>query len=173
MATKTSLSGIVVDHLDTLRDARTHRVSVLDLFIQFGLPLAFGLGLPLAGFRLVDVGQVIAGLAVLAGFTFGMLVFVFQLRLQVAMDPRVVGTNLRELIDELFTNVAYALLVGLACVTLAVAFASVRQASSPSPGVVSVLRTIATGVLVATMSHFLMTLAMCTKRAYRAYQRIT
>lgn len=173
MATKTSLSGIVVDHLGTLWDARTHRVSALDLVIQFGLPLVLGLGLPLAGFRLVDVGQVIAGLAVLAGFTFGMLVFVFQLRLQVATDPRVVGTNLRELIDELFTNVAYALLVGLACVTLAVVFVSVRQVSSPSPDLVSVLRAVATGVLVATTSHFLLTLAMCTKRAYRAYQRIT
>lgn len=173
MATKTSLRLIVVDHLDTLRDARTHRVSVLDLLIQFGVPVALGLGLPLAGFRLVDVGQVIAGLAVLAGFTFGMLVFVFQLRLQVATDPRVVGTNLRELIDELFTNVAYALLVGLACVTLAVAFVSVRQVPSPSPDLVSVLRGVATGVLVATTVHFLLTLAMCTKRAYRAYQRIT
>lgn len=173
MATKTSLTGIVVDHLDTLRDARTHRVSVLDVFIQFGLPAMLGVGLPLAGVRLVEVGQVIAGLAVLAGFTFGMLVFVFQLRLQVATDPRLVGTNLRELIDQLFTNVAYALLVGLVCVTLAVAFVSVRQVPAPSPDLVSVLRAVATGVLVATMSHFLLTLAMCTKRAYRAYQRIT
>jgi hypothetical protein len=45
MATKTSLRGIVVDHLDTLRDARTHRVSVLDLLMQFGVPVTLGLGL--------------------------------------------------------------------------------------------------------------------------------
>lgn len=173
MATKTSLTTIVVDHLDTLRDARTQRVSVFDFLVQFGLPIVLGVGLPLGGFRLVEVGQVIAGIAVLAGFTFGMLVFVFQLRLQVATDPRVVGTNLRELIDQLFTNVAYALLVGLACVTLAVAFVSVRQVAMPSADVVSVLRSIATGLLVASTSHFLLTLAMCTKRAYRAYQRIT
>lgn len=173
MPTKTSVREIVVDHLDTLRDARTHRVSVLDLLIQFGLPLLLGTGLPLAGFRLVDVGQVIAGLAVLAGFTFGMLVFVFQLRLQVATDPRVVGTNLRQLIDQLFTNVAYALLTGLVCVTLAVAFVSVRQATSPTAELVAVLRAVSTGVLVTATTHFLLTLAMCTKRAYRAYQRIT
>jgi len=173
MATKTSLTGIVVDHLDTLRDARTHRVSLLDLFIQFGLPVMLGLGLPLAGFRLVDVGQVIAGLAVLAGFTFGMLVFVFQLRLQVATDPRVTGTNLRQLIDQLFTNVAYALLVGLACVTLAVAFVPVRHVPSPSAHVAEAFHAVSTGALAATASHFLLTLAMCTKRAYRAYQRIT
>lgn len=173
MATKTSLTTIVVDHLDTLRDARTHRVSVLDVVVQFGLPVILGLGLPLAGFRLVEVGQVIAGLAVLAGFTFGMLVFVFQLRLQVATDPRVIGTNLRELIDQLFTNVAYALLTGLASVTLAVAIVSVRQLGPLNADLVATLRAIATGLLVAVVSHFLLTLAMCTKRAYRAYQRIT
>lgn len=170
MATKTSLRGIVVDHLNTLRDARTQHVSVLDVAIQFGIPVVLGIGLPLCGIRLVDIGQVIAGIAVLAGFTFGLLVFVFQLRLQVATDPRVVGTNLRELIDELFTNVAYALLVGLACVTLSVAYVSLRHI--PYVSASGALGGVSSGVLVAGVAHFLLTLAMCTKRAYRAYQRI-
>ena len=173
MTAKSSVRGIVVDHLDTLRDARTHRISLLDILIQFGGPLALGICVPLFGVRLVDVGQVIAGIAVLAGFTFGLLVFVFQLRLQLASDPRVIGTNLRELIDQLFTNVAYAVLVGLACVALAVAFVSLRHGPLAASQGAAALGSISTGVLVASASHFLLTLAMCTKRAYRAYQRIT
>ena len=108
----------------------------------------------------------------LAGFTFGLLVFVFQLRLQVSNDPRVIGTNLGTLIDQLFTNVAYALLVGLVCVTLAVGFVSLRHSPLPSAQSASALGMVSTGVLIAAASHFLLTLAMCTKRAYRAYQRI-
>lgn len=172
MATKTSVTSIVVDHFDTLRDARTHRMSFGDLATQFGLPVLLGAVLPIFGLRLVELGQVIAGLAVLAGLTFGLLVFVFQLRLQLSSDPRVQATTLRQLIDQLFVNVAYTVLIGLTSAAVCVAVVSVRwgeEASSGSQGVSAV----ASGVVVGLCVHFLLSLAMCTKRAYRAYQRIS
>lgn len=173
MTSKTSVASIVVDHFDTLRDARTSRVSVLDLAVQFGLPVALGLLLPILGLRLVELGQVIAGLAVMAGLTFGLLVFVFQLRLQVSSDPRVQSTTLRQLIDQLFVNVAYAVLVGLTSAAVSVGVVSVRWGDAQVATAPSSVSGIASGVVVALCVHFLLTLAMCTKRAYRAYQRIS
>lgn len=172
MATKTSATSIVVDHFDTLRDVRTHRMSALDLATQFGLPVLLGAVLPVLGLRLVELGQVIAGLAVLAGLTFGLLVFVFQLRLQVSSDPRVQATTLRQLIDQLFVNVAYTVLVGLTSAAVCVAVVSVRWGEAQISGNQGV-SAVASGIILALCLHFLLSLAMCTKRAYRAYQRIS
>jgi hydrogenase-4 membrane subunit HyfE len=172
VSAKTSVTAIVTEHFDTLRDARTSRPLVWDYLAQFGLPLLVAVVAPSIGFRLVEVGQLIAGLAVFTGFTFGLLIFVFQLRLQVASDPRVPDDNgLRELIDQLFVNIAYALLVAFASVLAAVIVVSVEWPMSPLPsGWASGLQT---ALLLFLTLHYVATMAMCAKRLHRAYSMAT
>lgn len=167
MSSRTSVTGLVTDHLDTLRDVRTHKRSVVSLLSQFGAPAAIGVAAPWLGFRLHMVGTVVAGVSILAALLFALIVFVFQLRLQAAADPRIPkGGLLHQLIDQLFANVAYSVSAGLLAAVVAVISSSVTAAPS--------LNGWWTGIMVALTVHFAMGIAMCMKRlraAYRAFTR--
>lgn len=173
MSSKTAISPLVKDHLRTLRDHRTGRVRVRDYLVQYGAPLAVaGVGVAL-GLRLADATHIIAGAAVLAGFSFGLAVFVFQLRLDAVRDPRVPkGSLLLDLIDELFSNVVYSILVGLA---LVVATISATSFSPPAPfwQTPEPLNAWWTTGVVALALHYLVTIAMCLKRTRAAYRELT
>lgn len=169
MSSKTSVTQIVHDHFDTLRDSRTSKPKLRDYLTQFGLPLAVAVVAPLLGFRLVETGQLIAGLAVFAGFTFGLLIFVFQLRLSITNDPRLHADNLlKELVDQLFANITYALVVALATVAAAVVSVSIQWPGNPLPA--GWTGGIETAVMLFLTLHYVLTMAMCAKRLRRAYR---
>src|SRR5690554_4959265 len=101
MSNKMAVWPLVVDHFETLRDARTDKPRPQDFAWQLGVPLLLGVAAPLLGARLFDAGEVIAGMAVLAGLSFGLAVYVFQLRMEATRDPRVPrGDPLHDLLDE-------------------------------------------------------------------------
>jgi len=167
MTSKVAVWPLVTDHLGTLRDARTSRLRFLDFGGQFLLPLVVGIVAPLVGARLHDAGQVIAGAAVLAGFSFGLAVYVFQLRMDAARDPRIPrGSKLHELLDELFANVRYSILVGLLAVALATAGVAFHDSAEPLNGWW-------TGAIIVLCVHFGLTILMCLKRLGAAYRKLT
>lgn len=168
MPMKTSIIDIVTDHYDTLRDDATQKRHLPDYFIQHGVPALVAVAATAIGFRFVNVGDLIAGLAIMTGFTFGLLVFVFQLRLQITNDPRHHEDRwLKRLIDQLFQNVAYALLVGFAAVVAAVIASTAKLPDNPLPdGWASAAATL---VLTFLSLHYVMTMAMCAKRLNVAY----
>lgn len=159
---------VIGGHVATLRNAQTDKVRWRDVAAQYVLPLvsAVLLAWP-AHVRVADVGQVIAGAAVLAGFSFGLGIFVFQLRMEATRDPRVhTGSYLLELLDELFANVTYAVVVGLLFTALATAAAAIDASGSAWAGVWS-------GAFIFLGAHYLLTLLMCLKRLRRAYREFT
>lgn len=167
MSSKLSVSKLVTDHWSTLRDGRTERPRRRDFVVHYGAPVAIAGTATLLGARLHDAEQMIAGAAVLAGFSFALAVYVFQLRLEVARDPRVpAGDPLVDLVDELFANVTYSVLAGLAVVGLAAA------ATSFAPPQAS-LGAWWTFVIAASALHYVITLLMCLKRLRIAYVRLT
>jgi len=81
-------------------------------------------------FRVTIIGDLIAGFAVLAGFLFGLVIFVFQLRLGMSSDPRVQSKlALPRLVDELFSNVLYAVGVAFFLILLTVLAAATEPHS--------------------------------------------
>lgn len=173
MSSKTAIIPLVTDHLRTLRDHRTGRARIRDYIVQYGAPIAIATAGVALGLRLADAAHIIAGAAVLAGFSFGLAVFVFQLRLDAVRDPRVPkGSLLLDLIDELFSNVIYSILVGLALVVAAISATSFSTPApiwrSPEP-----LNGWWTTGVVALALHYLITIAMCLKRTRAAYRELT
>lgn len=168
MSSKVDPSRVLADHVATLRDHATNKVRPSELAVHYGLPVAFGVAVPIFGIRLTDAGQIIAGAAVLAGFSFGLSVFVFQLRMEAARDPRVPrGSLLLDLIDELFTNVLYSIVVGLALTVFTVVATTVQ------PEGVTRLNSWWTGIIAGVGLHYLLTLAMCVKRMRAAYRQLS
>lgn len=166
MASKISLAHLVTDHVDTLRDARTSRPMPSDFLVHYGLPLAAGIIAIIRKFQMVDVTQVIAGVGVLGGLSFGLVIFVFQLRLQISSDPRHSdGQILKSLVNQMFYNVSYAVLISVITVGVAVAGAAFNDRGAP-------LNKWWTGVIIALALHFLITLAMILKRTASAFRRV-
>ncbi len=166
MTSKTAVLPLVREHLATLRHARTDKPRVVDHLTQYGLPVLVGVVAPLAGVRLQDAGQIIAGAAVLSGFSFGLAIYVFQLRMEAARDPRVPrGGQLLDLLDELFANVRYSILAGLLAVVVATCAVAFHDGST--------LNAWWTGGVIAIGVHYILTILMCLKRLGSAYRRLT
>lgn len=123
-----SVLPIIADHARTLRDQQTRRPRWADLAVLYVVPVAAASWSRYNGVRLQGIGELLGGLAILAGFLFTLVIFVFQLRMTVTNDPRVMAAGLLpRLIDQIFATVSYAVLVGLATTGVAMAAAATRS----------------------------------------------
>lgn len=167
---KFSVAPVVSDHLKTLRDDRTHRPRWWpDIAVLHGLPLGFATLSLGNGFRLQGIGEVLGGLAILGGFLFALVIFVFQLRISITNDPRISSTAmLPRLIDELFANVSYAVLVGLTTTAVAMAAASTRSAD-PKNGNLMAINPWWSAALILLFAHLMLLLGMALRRTRVAY----
>lgn len=174
---------MIWDHLATLRGVRGGYLW-WQITAQFALPAVVGLAIWQAGFRLTIMGDLIAGFSVLAGFLFGLVIFVFQLRLGLTTDPRVQSkTLLPALIDQTFSNVLYAVLVSFALIAATVAAAATEPRTEPvvvpamtpgsapsiEVGVALGLEPWVSGAVIALAVHLLAVVGMCLTRTRRAY----
>lgn len=163
MANKSNVLPIVTDHYATLVHGRTEKPRILDYALQLGLPVAAGVAVWLMDVRLRELGGALGGLAVFTALLFGLLVFVFQLRMQAASDPRLGrGHRVLVLIDELFSNVGYSVLVGLVVTGAAMVATTTADGAAGSAPWVS-------GVLTMLTLHLVVVVLMCLKRARSAY----
>lgn len=160
-----------INHFNTFRHHRTG-VLVWGLLLPVYLPPVAGAVLALVyDWRLSGFAELIAGTAVLAGFLFALMIFVFQLRLQITHDPRVQERlYLPRLVDELFQNVLYSALVSLTF-TLAVVVSTVT-ASAPAAGPVR-LEQGPSVIVVALGAHLLGLLYVVIQRTQAAYRELT
>jgi hypothetical protein len=165
---KFSVLPLVGDHLGTLQDDRTQTWRWQDWTTMYGLPIAAAVSCGVFNVQLQGISEIVGGLSILAGFLFGLVVFVFQLRLQVTNDPRVAPHGrLPRLIDQLFANVSYAVLVGLLTTGTAIA-ASATRTPDPSGNLLAVNRWWS-AVLVFLFFHLMLLLAMALRRTRAAY----
>ncbi len=174
---------MIWDHLATLRGVRGGFLW-WQIGAQFVLPTAVGVAIWWAGFRVTIVGDLIAGFSVLAGFLFGLVIFVFQLRLGMTTDPRVqTKALLPTLVDQTFSNVLYAVLVSFALIATTVTAAATEPHTKPvvtpaaipggtpqsEAGVALGLEPAVSGVVIGLAVHLLAVVIMCLSRTRRAY----
>ena len=173
MSSKFSLLPILRDQGATLVDAKTGRWRLADYLVLFGLPALTATVSFSLGWRMPIVDEVISAIAIITALLFGMVVFIFQLRLQLSardvMDRT--PTTTIELIDELFANVCYSIVVGFVAIGAALWGAAERP--TVSTGGVGPIGLIGTAAILFLGVHFSLSLAMCLKRLTAAYKRLT
>lgn len=162
---KSNIMEIVEEHFDTLRDARTDKIKIGDIVFQIGLPLFIGCLCFLSGWWLKDASNAIVGISIVAALMCAMAVLVFQIRMDASADKRL-GENDLILINELFANIMWAILVGLLLAFALIAFDALGLFSGGYPA------QIATSISLAMCAHFIIVIAMCLKRLQRAYNRV-
>lgn len=162
---KSNITEIVRDHFDTLRDARTEKIKKGDLLFQVGAPVLFGFLCFLSGWWLEDASNAIMGISIVAALMCAMAVLVFQIRMEASADRRL-GENDLLLINELFANIMWAILVGLLLAFILIAFDALSFFSDGFSA------QIATSISLAICTHFIIVIAMCLKRLQRAYNRV-
>lgn len=166
-----SVLPIVQDHYETLNDGAGHPRG-LDWGLTLLLPAAGGVAAGLCHVPIQEIGDIIAGLTILTGLLFAVVIFVFQLRLQVATDPRIPkGTAVPNLLDELFHNLLYAVLAGLLASVVTVVAATTRVAAAD--GTLHPPAAAWAGAVVAVATHLIIVLLMCLKRLRAVYANLT
>jgi hypothetical protein len=168
---KIDISRIVLDHLGTLRDAETRKISLFDISVFFLLPLVSGV---LCNFIRESVSVEFYNVSI----TFFGIFIALLLNLQVAIfgiflrkwdlptDERLAEIK-REKLDErnfllgqLNANISYLILICCgALVFFLIMFATCYNNS------------IWAAVSVALYAHFMLTLIMVVKRAHALFQR--
>lgn len=118
--------------------------------------------------RVDVIAELVTGFAIFGGFLFGLVIFVFQLRRQVVKkSDRQRAAGLAQFIDQLFSNVLYAVLISFLLVVVAVSLATFEpvDANGNKLG----LAPIAGAALFFVFAHLLGVLYMCLGRTRRAY----
>lgn len=162
-----SRRGLIRGHFATFVGTNG-RVLARHVLAQVAFPLAGAAVILGIGSRFSNIGDMIAGFAVLAGFLFGLVIFVFQLRLGMSHDPRVQEkVNLPTLIDQLFANVLYAVFVSfvLTLVAIAVGATEGHDRNGTALGVEPWMAALITVIGL----HLLAVVLMCLKRTRTAY----
>ncbi|MGM7670275.1 hypothetical protein [Microbacterium sp. A93] len=159
MELRSDVRPILKAHISTLRN-HDGRIPVQELLANFIAPIVLG-----AGFGVWQVateasfpfGNLLAGLAILFGFFLALTTFVFSLRRQVSTRRPLTDLRAPVLIDELFVNCEYAVIVSGAATVLALLFDVIGQ---PILG----------SVLIVALAHIFVLVMMCLKRLNRAYE---
>ncbi|WP_255788090.1 hypothetical protein [Mycobacteroides abscessus] len=166
MTSKASVAPAVLAHFRTLRDDRTGGLRVFDFVLFLGMPTVTALVVWAVDFRMGDIASLLAALAVFTALLFGLVIFVFQLRVQLRSEGHDQDRpKLALLIDETFANVTYSVIVGLLTTCVGVVAAALATKDQGAPVVLS-------AVLSGLLLHLILTILMCLKRIHAAYQQL-
>lgn len=163
---KYTVGPIIKDHIHTLVDARTGKHRKRDYVLPFGIPVVVAVTMFAFDVHLRSQAEIIAGVAILSGLLIALVIFVFQLRLQVAQDPRMLkGSLVTTLLDQLFANVNYAAVIGLLTTVVTVVAAVMAGGAS--------LGRFMSAAVAGLGLHLILTIGMCMKRIRAAYRELT
>lgn len=139
-----------------MRNAGEEQVSATDLAVFYGIPASVTMVIALDDFHFRRLDALLAGLSILVGLLFNLLVLMFDVAMKLDRTEAVAGTTQRViLIKETQANATYAVMVGLASV-VAVAVSSLSDTTC--------LPLWASCALGYLLSHFVLTLLMVIKR---------
>lgn len=157
----------IKDHYKTLVDQnKPDEPYWVDYAILIGIPIGSGVVVGLL-LQLRDMQSYIGGVAILTALLFGMVVHVFQLRMQLSSNRDVKRDgDLAVLVDQLFANVNYAVVAGI----LATAVSMAAAVSSDDDGRIN---GVWSGIVVGLGVHLLLVVTMCIKRIRLAYLEIS
>jgi hypothetical protein len=167
---KISVLHIVIDHLGTLRNDRTGRVSWLDIFLFYGIPIFGG---AVTSLLCVAIPRDVFGLSVSIFSIFCALLLSVQVAVYSIFksdrpdsDDSISRKSshksdliLRSLIREVNTNISYLIVVCCVCITVFLAMYIADLADRLESAVIFML-----------YSHFLLTVLMVIKRAHAIFE---
>lgn len=162
---KSSVFSIVTGHFRTLYDARNGRIRIRDLAFQIGLPLALAVTSQLFSWRLSEIGNIVVGVSIVAALLCAMATLIFQIRINLQGKPQQHRKG-AQLIDEVFANVLWAILVGFFVALLLIITDSFGLLTNEQTAVV------VSSVTVFAGTHFIFVVGMCLKRLQSAYDVI-
>jgi hypothetical protein len=162
MFRKISMRDVFGEHLATLYNNRSdaRRISLSDLAVFFGLPVVVGIIVGVFHPNL-ETGEALTGVSILAGLSFGAVVFVFDLRLRMAQRWKA-GARALMLLDQLFKNLLYSVFVAVILVVV-----------SLIPEGVGWWSRVYGGFFTAVALHYVLTMLMCIKRLSAAFREAT
>lgn len=163
--------GLIRDHFSTLRNQRTGQLLWRDIIAQIALPLVLAAASWKFAAHINDASAIVGGASVLSGFLFGVVIYVFQMRQGLSHDPRVQRRALLpQLVDELFANVLYAVIVSFAVTAGALVVAATQEHNKA--GVLVPTDSWVTALLVLGAAHLFGVVWMCVKRLRSSYREL-
>jgi hypothetical protein len=172
MDAKWGVAGIAAAHFDTLRDAVSGKWRARDYLGLLGLPVTVAAVAVLGDLRLYDVSKLLGGIGVFTALLFGMVGNVFNLYLRVRRDERLSPYDpLIDDVKELFANVSWSVLVGLALITAMVVATSTQVPPAPREPA-EPLGLFWTGLLAFLFVHLIMCVLMALNRFWLAHINI-
>lgn len=169
MDSKFSVLPTIRAHYATYVDDSSGDRRPADYLTSIGGPILAGVVaasvMKIRGLSMSEVGAYISGVAIFTALLFGLVIYVFQLRMQLDVDDRVSASGrLVTLVDQLFSNVNYAVVVGVLTTVVAMVAAAFATDGAVGP--------YWAGILVALGLHLVLAVLMCVKRVQSAFSQI-
>lgn len=168
---KISLRGLFVRYFKTLHSVDDDSPYVPDILFHFGIPL----GLFIWAIIKTDSAAAMRGyfantmtaISVISGFMCGLSVMIFELRINLNQCKGELGENAQEveLIDELFSDVLWSVVVGF----LSVGCMAISGETTDA----SMVNYLFTAFALALCCNFIVVTLMCLKRIDVCYQFIS
>ena len=168
-----SVAGIAKDYVNSLRSARDGKLRPSVIFVQMGLPLAAGVVAGLLRFGIPNSGELVTGVSIVAALMCGVATLLFQTRVDLRQrfdsgnDAFLTEDDLK-LMDELFSQVMWAILSGFLLVFLLVMKSALASVAS---GIEFFVR-LGFGLTWCLATNFVLTVGVVLKRMRCVYYRV-
>ncbi len=168
---KICLKGIFERYCKTLHSVDDNSLYIPDALIHLGLPLAFFIFAIIKAEHVIQLRaffpNAITAISVISGFMCGLAVMIFELRISLDQSRGELGESAQEieLIDELFSDVLWCVVVGF----LTVGFMAFSGGESDTSLANSLFTALALGLCV----NFVIVAFMCIKRIDACYQFVS
>lgn len=121
MSAKINICVIIKDHFDTLRDNRDNKLSMLDIFTLFGIPIIIVIAVMMSKYIINKefVSLVVNFASIVTSLLISVLVLIYDQYSKVDVDSDVSENDIkvkikkRELLEQLFSNVSFTILMGI------------------------------------------------------------
>lgn len=154
MTSKIDLKEVFQDHINTLRDNSTGRLSVWDLTVFYALPTLGGIVSFFLGLSIGDtgIGILISALSILAGLLINVLVLLYTVK-EVGPTEKEAKRQV-ELIKEVNANLIYAITISILCIIMLCLLPRLHEFFDRAM----------TATILAILANFVLTLLMALKR---------
>ena len=175
MFDKISIANIIKDHISTLRNNKTRKISYLDITLFFLLPFFISGFIVYLGISLNDalVNALITSLSIFSALLFNLLLLVYDVSEKKSYLPETTDPvenkrriKTRELLREIYINISFSILVSIISVsTLLIYFLKVSSCVFLSINICSFQWLLAL-VIYYLIIQFALNLFMILKRIY-------
>lgn len=160
MSSKINIAQIVTDHLATLRNEGTGKVSLFDIAIFIALPITFAVAYYASGWKFSEnaTNLVITGMSIFAGLMINVLVLIYTVALNTKTEDETAEEAIIEkrFLRQIFANISFSITTSVFIVVfVGISFFTGSKAQE-----------ILSAIVVFMLTNFLLTLLMTLKRLH-------